>query len=88
VDYMSVGYECHILQAAAFQSVQVKAYQQGAGMMPPRADGYDRPPSPHMDRREVVPQFCTRRAGLRVGNRRKTFFPVTNRPMAPVVEHE
>ena len=36
---------------------------------PPSADGYGRPPRPQVDRREVRPHLCTRRAGARVRTR-------------------
>jgi hypothetical protein len=36
----------------------------------PSADGYGRPPSPQVDRIEVRPHLCTRRAGARVRDMR------------------
>ena len=50
-------------------SLQVQPYQQGARSMTPSADGYGRPPRPQVDRREIRPHFCTRRAGARVRTR-------------------
>ena len=38
-------------------------------MCRPCADGYGRPPSTQVDRREVRPHLCTRRAGARVKTR-------------------
>ena len=46
--------------------VTVEPYQQGARVVLSTTDGYGRPPSPQVDRREVRPHICTRRAGARV----------------------
>ena len=41
-------------------------YQKGARVIHPSADGYGRPPRPQVDRGEIRPHLCTRRAGTRV----------------------
>ena len=54
------------LPPSACKSPDVYSYQQSAGMSFPSADGYGRPPYPQVDRIEVRPHLCTRRAGTRV----------------------
>ena len=55
-----------ILTVHASQPPQRQPYQQGARMMACIAYGYGRSPSPQVDRREVRPHLCTRRAGASV----------------------
>ena len=61
-----MGSDCPILQFPVSQSPTGYSYQQSTRMFPTRADGYGRPPSPQVDRSEIRPHLCTRRAGARV----------------------
>ena len=51
------------------QSPSGEPYQDSAHMSEPCADGQGRLSSPQVDRREVRPHLCTRRAGSRVRTR-------------------